>query len=295
MWGHLLRAVHRRLSPDARNALRTWLVLESRDRMPEAIERFDEARVLVVAPHSDDEVIGCGGVIARHVRSGSKVDVVFMTDGAWGDSSLHDRGLSHAQRAHRRADLVVTRKREASEAGNVLGSHRLHFLDRPDSALRPDDATVAALAALLAALRPILVYLPFVYDLHEDHWQTNIVFAAAASRLDRADTRSMRVRGYEVWTPLLANRVADITDLMPLKLQALRMFESQLRDQDYRHTVEGLNAFRSNGVFAGKGYAEAFHELPLASYLRLVRAATLRDSPVLPGAGARVAATVSAG
>jgi LmbE family N-acetylglucosaminyl deacetylase len=289
----LVRAVHRRLSPDARNALRTWLVLESRDRMPEAIAAFDDARVLVVAPHSDDEVIGCGGAIARHARSGCTVHVAFMTDGRWGEGGLYDPAMTGAERARRQAELVETRKREARDAAAVLGTHELHFLDRPDSALRPDDATVDALASVLASLRPQLVYLPFVYDLHEDHWQTNRVFAAAAGRLDERDARAMRVRGYEVWTPLLANRVADITELMPLKREALAKFASQLRDQDYAHIVEGLNAFRSNGAFGGSGYAEAFHELPLAAYLRLVRAATLQNSPLPVHAGA--AATAAEG
>jgi len=89
------------LRPNARNALHTWLVLEVRDRQPEPIEAFDEARVLVIAPHSDDEVIGCGGVIARHVRSGSTVHIVYMTDGRWGDATLRSRGLATAGREKR--------------------------------------------------------------------------------------------------------------------------------------------------------------------------------------------------
>ena len=281
----LFRAIHRRVSPQARNALRTWLVLEERDRMPQPITRFDEARVLVLAPHSDDEVLGCGGVIARHVASGAVLDVAYLTDGRWGDGKLFDPALPARLKALLQRELVLTRQREAREACSILGGCALHFLNRPDSRLQPDKVTVQALRDMLTALQPQLVYLPFVYDMHEDHWQTNRAFAAAAADLPFELSRSLQVRGYEVWTPLLANRVADISDVMPLKLRALACFKSQLVDQDYRHIISGLNAFRSNGEFGGQGYAEAFHELPLAAYLRLVDASALRGSPLPKNVG----------
>ena len=168
------------------------------------------------------------------------------------------------------------RKREARDAATVLGTHELRFLDRPDTALRADDASCAALAEVLGSLRPELVYLPFVYDLHEDHWQTNLVFAGAIARMEENQLPSMRVRGYEVWTPLPANCVADITEVMPLKREALGKFVSQSHDDDYVRIVEGLNTYRSIGPFAGRGFAEAFDEQSLSGYLRLVRAATLK-------------------
>ncbi len=76
--------------------------------------------------------------------------------------------------------------------------------------------------------------------------------------------------------------MADITEAMPLKREALAKFVSQLRDQDYRRTIEGLNVYRSGGVFGGHGFAEAFHEASLAGYLRLVRAAALRHGALPP-------------
>lgn len=282
MLDRLARATYRQLWPDARNALRTWLLLEARDQLPQPIERFDERRVLVLAPHSDDEVIGCGGVVARHVQAGATLQAVVMTDGRWGDATLYATALSAAERERRQAALIETRQHESWAAAAVLGIREVHFLGRPDAALRADKATVGALLHHLRAFAPELVYLPFVYDLHEDHWQTNLVFAAAAQRLGESMTSTVRVRGYEVWTPLPANRVADITEAMPRKREALAKFASQLRDQDYRRTVEGLNVYRSGGVFGGHGFAEAFHEASLAGYLRLVRAATLRDDELSP-------------
>jgi hypothetical protein len=75
-WGY-----RRLLHPSARNSLQLTLMLAEHDRAPEPITDFTASRVLVLAPHMDDEVIRCGGVVARHVAAGAQVAVAYMTDG----------------------------------------------------------------------------------------------------------------------------------------------------------------------------------------------------------------------
>lgn len=270
MFDRIARAAYRRLRPQARNSLRGWLAQEAQDTAPLPLQRFDERRVLVLAPHPDDEVIGCGGVIACHVQAGARVRVLVMTDGRWGDARLHAPALQGAERERLQAALVQARREESRAAAALLGVAELHFLERPDGGLCADAATVGALRQQLQDFAPDLVYLPFVWDLHPDHWQTNLVLCAAAAGLPAA--ANLPLRGYEVWSPLPANRLVDISAQMPLKLQALAAFVSQLRELDYRRMVEGLNAYRSGALGAGRGHAEAFHELPLSAYQRLVRA-----------------------
>ena len=65
----------------AKNSLRLWLSLELPDRAPQLIEEFS-GPVVVLAPHMDDEIIGPGGAVIRHVQAGAAVTFVFMTDGA---------------------------------------------------------------------------------------------------------------------------------------------------------------------------------------------------------------------
>ena len=91
MLDRLLRATYRRLQPTARNNLRTWLALEQRDSPPTPISDYAHRTVVVLAPHSDDETIGCGGTLARHVECGAQVHVIFLTDGRWGDGAGADR------------------------------------------------------------------------------------------------------------------------------------------------------------------------------------------------------------
>lgn len=280
MLDRLLRAAYRRLHPTARNNLRTWLALEQRDCEPQAITNFAASSVLVLAPHSDDEVIGCGGTMAQHVQAGAQVHVIFLTDGRWGDGTLFSPHLSATERQQRQHALIATRKDEARAAAQVLGVQHLHFLDLPDGALPVNAHTVQLLANVLCTCQPSVVYLPFVFDLHQDHWQTNRLFAAAAASLPDSVAKPLLVRGYEVWSPLLANCFSDISSVMPLKRHALSQFASQLRDQDYLRIVEGLNAYRSNGGLGGAGFVEAFHEAPLTAYQRLVQTAELQSRHV---------------
>ena len=112
-----VRRLWRRLLPEgARNSLRLMAGLEDRDRPPRRISRFDEPRVLVLAPHMDDEVLGCGGVLCRHLAAGGRATVVYMTDGRKGAAGTRDGSLSGAELAAAEARIVARRKAESRAA-----------------------------------------------------------------------------------------------------------------------------------------------------------------------------------
>lgn len=278
-----LRRLARVLRPDARNSLAIALLLARHDRWPRTIERFDDGPVLVLSPHPDDEAIGCAGAVLQHVAAGVAVHVVQVSDGRWGDARLHAPGLDAAARAALQAELVAVRREEARRWADGAGVAGLHFLDLPDGAVGPLPSGVEALAALLQRLRPRVVYLPFLTDLLEDHWQTNRLFQAAVRAAPPAAADEPLVRGYEVWSPLPANCVADITALAARKRELLDVYASQLRDVDYRRAIEGLNTYRSMMLAAtGVGQAEAFFECSLRGWLDLMDQAGGR-----PAEGAR--------
>lgn len=208
----------------------------------------EKSRVVVLAPHMDDEVLGCGGTIARHVRARSDVSVVFLTDGRLG------------------ADIAV-RKSEARRAADVLGVRTLHFLDAEDSRLRDDRQVAGRLRETLESERPDIVYLPFLLESHADHRATNAVLFAAT----RGTGMQFECRGYEVWTPLFPNRIVNIDSTIELKRQAMECYASQLAVVDYLHANVGLNAYRAMSAAMGNTarYAEAFLALRLPDYRRL--------------------------
>lgn len=141
-------------------------------RADRAMTQLDPAtlpgrRVLVIAPHPDDESLGCGGLIALLCRDGRTIHTVFVTDG--GASHLHSPTWT-------RARLAAQRQAEAVEALRRLGagSQPRTFLRLPDAAMpapgSPErDAAVDALARIVADLSPDLVVLPWRRDPHCDH------------------------------------------------------------------------------------------------------------------------------
>jgi LmbE family N-acetylglucosaminyl deacetylase len=223
-------------------------------------------RVVVLAPHMDDETLGCGGTIARHVQAGAQVTVVFLTDGRYGASYA---GITEPERDLRQTEIMAIRKREAQCAGKILGVQSLLFLDAEDMRLHMDGRVPGLLRAILQQEQPDCVYLPSFLEQHCDHRAANGVLLAAV-----AGTRlQFECRGYEVWTPLIPNCVVKIDATVDLKKRALACYQSQLAQRDYVHAAIGLNAHRSMALGGKAGeFAEAFQSLPLADYMRLYQA-----------------------
>ncbi len=120
------------------------------------------ARAVVLAPHPDDETIGCGGLVRKLTLAGTVVSVVFLSDGRRGAAAARswrsDRGTEER--------LVERRKGEAAAAAEVLGVEGLIFLDLRDGEVYADAAAVGRLRDELARLRPDIVLLPFLTDQH---------------------------------------------------------------------------------------------------------------------------------
>jgi LmbE family N-acetylglucosaminyl deacetylase len=263
----LRRAVVRFLRPDARNSLAVALLLSGHDRWPRPVNDWPERRVLVVSPHADDEAIGCGGTVLKHVASGAEVTVLHLTDGRNGCKRLQDPGLPAAERAALVAWLCETRQAEANAWGAGAGVKAVEFLGIPDGQVNASIQAVNGMKAVLDRVRPDLIYLPAITDLLEDHWRANLLLDAALNAAPEPWQRGLLLRSYEVWSPLPANRVVNITAEFPRKLELLRLYQSQLADVDYCRAIEGLNTYRSIMLpQTGQGHAEAFLEASLPGW-----------------------------
>jgi LmbE family N-acetylglucosaminyl deacetylase len=236
----------------SRAAVRNYVDLIRFGDRPRCLEHPPSAqRVLVLAPHPDDETLGCGGVLSYYTAAGTAVSVVFISDGG------------------KAGDGAKIRRREAQEASAVLGISDLTFLGLPDGDVSPDKKSVDSVRKLVAGLQPDIVFLPFLMDQHPDHVATNALFLAATSELALSDR--IECWGYEIWTPLYANRVVDITGEADRKWEALSRYASQNQELDYLTSTKGLNAFRQRTSYKASGYAEAFFAAPLPEYRELFR------------------------
>lgn len=215
--------------------------------LPEVWTHPPRGRVVVFAPHADDDVIGCGGASALHRAQGDPVQVVVLTEGLSGDPDrLYDRG-----------ELRLLREREARTGGAVLGIDDYAFWRYPDG-YEVTEGDVEQLAdsvrAHLERTRPAHVYYPWAHEAHSDHW-------IAAQGIERALERlsfPLEAWGYEVWTPCIADVVLDISSVVEKKAAALRCHASQLRYTDLLHMSLGLGAQRSVYLPKGATHGEAF-------------------------------------
>lgn len=266
-----VRQVYRGLLPaGAKNTLRLYLLWDQDDKPPQLIEGFAASSVLVLAPHMDDEVFGCGGTLCRHVQAGARVRVLFLTDGRRGGLAEDEHSQNGAGRREAERRLTETRRSESRAACAHLGVHELHFLDEEDGALEAIPRVVEQVAAQLATVRPDVVYVPALLDVHRDHWAACRIFAAALERVPEWLSGPGVVRQYEAWTPMLVNRLADITEVFETKRAAMCEFGSQIRQVDYVHTATGLNAYRAVHCQQGRGYAEGFFESSPRAYVEIL-------------------------
>lgn len=145
-------------------------------------------RVLVVAPHPDDEVLGCAGLVQRLLSAGRQVDVVILSGG--GRSHAGCCGIDEAE-------LIETRRQLSRRAAGIIGlpPERLHFLDYPDGGIAFDNAETGRFRQLMAELNPDAVFVPH----RGEGWSDHLAAADIARRLTEGDKAAARVFEYCVW------------------------------------------------------------------------------------------------
>ena len=202
------------------------------------LSRVPAGPVLVVAPHPDDEIIGCGGAIALHARRGDAVHVALVTRGEGGGDG-------------------ATRIEETRASGEGLGLASVSCLDSPDGRVGRDETLTARLAALLDTLRPRVVYAPSPFEMHPDHVAT---LHAVAGALGVRDDVALLL--YEVNTECMASFLLDITPVAEAKRRALTRFASQTGRIDLVDRVAARGRARTVNVDLPQvRQAEAFLEL----------------------------------
>jgi N-acetylglucosamine malate deacetylase 1 len=223
--------------------------------VPAADDLLGAARVLAIAPHPDDEVLGAGGTIARLSDAGAEVIVAIVTKGA--PPLFSDAGAAKV-------------RGEARAAHARLGVARTVFLDQPAARLDevPHHQLNRAFGELLREVSPDMLLLPFAGDIHLDHQLTTLSAMVAARPLGADSPR--RILCYETlsetnWnapfmTPsFVPNVFVDISGQLERKLDAMRLYGSQQRDFPHERSLTALRALAMlRGSTVHRPAAEAF-------------------------------------
>lgn len=193
-------------------------------------------RILLIAPHPDDEILGCGALLAQAAESGYTVKVVIVTDGGAGLGMV----FSEADReAESRAGLAL------------LGIEDVVFWGYPDGACPVSGAIAERYRALVREFSPSRLLLPAPSEQHEDHVRVTRGLLDALTGFWAGE-----LWFYETIRPNpVVNHFLPMPDL-PHKLQAMALHRSQMAAFDYTGHIESLSRLR--GLTAGYPHAEAY-------------------------------------
>lgn len=210
----------------------------------------DARNILVIAAHPDDELLGVGGTLVRHVRAGDRVTCVVVCAGALKHDSDGSKGVWQQARA----------------AASVLGIADIRLLDFPDQALDTFTLTavITPLEAIVRELRPSVVYVQYGYDINRDH---QLLFQAALVATRPTEPWIEAVYAFDTvssteWAyprSFVPDTWVDIGDALEQKLAAMACYETELRDWPHPRSLHSLRVkAESTGSHVLMPAAEAF-------------------------------------
>ena len=239
------------------------MVLPESEAIPYEPADLRGERLLVLAPHPDDEVIACGGLIALHAREKRQIRVVVVTDGA-------------------EAGEAATREAESRQGLAVIGDIDCRFLGFRDRQLEGESESLKKqLREILLEYKPDLIAVPSTLEIHPDHRALARAFVELIQRDESlfSALAVTRVAFYEVSAPIRPNALVDITSVADLKNGAIAAHASQTALRDYGSYARGLNAYRAMTLPASVKSAEAYFVIPLPQ-LRTTPLSQLQAAPV---------------
>ena len=224
-----------------------------------------QQNVLVVAAHPDDEILGCGGTIARHADEGDQVQVLIVAEGATSRQQNRDRkqvtaelsGLAHA----------------AQKAAGVLGASGVELLDLPDNRLDSIDRLdlIKKIEESVQRHQPNVVYVHHVGDVNVDHRRTHEAVVTACRPTPGHSVKrllSFEVASSTEWQPpgsapgFQPNWFIDISAQWQRKFDALEVYASEMRAWPHARSIQALEHLaRWRGSQVGVEAAEAFYLL----------------------------------
>ena len=199
--------------------------------------------ITVVAPHPDDEMLGPGGTLIRARQAGADIRCIYLTS----------------------SKPPAEVEAETAEVARHIG-YRTEFLRYPVHGIPLTPESIGRLGAALSAGDMNALFIPVLFDDHDDHRRANqLVWHAYRGGFI---PKSTEVWCYQVYSPVIANVVVDISGVAEEKAAAIRMWKSQMKIRKFDHYILGLNAFNIRLLPKAK-YVEGFFVVPMHEYADL--------------------------
>lgn len=212
--------------------------------------------ILVIVAHPDDEVIGCGGTLAKHKKNGDEIHIIYMTDGVSARINSENTDIS-------------ARNKMAHAAGDFLSAEQ-YFFNYPDN--RMDQVAlidiVQSIESILIKVSPDIIYTHHFGDLNVDH---RIVHQAVmTAHRPQPNTKVASIYTFEVnssteWgvkntvNSFLPTSFINITEQLTDKNRLLNIYAKEMRPYPHTRSIEAITALSAvRGTSVGVNYAEAF-------------------------------------
>jgi len=212
-------------------------------------------KVLIVAAHPDDEVLGCGGTILKHTSDGDDVKLVFMSDGE--TSRINGK------------DKIKERENKAKKAAAILKVNEIFFLKFPDNKMDtiPFLEIVKSIENIINQFKPEIIYTHFQGDLNIDHRITYEAVSTASRPFPGQSVKKLlcfEVLSSTNWNfsshgNFNPNYFVDISNFHNLKYEALNSYDSEIRIYPHTRSLESIVSYdKYRGSLFGVNYGEAF-------------------------------------
>jgi N-acetylglucosamine malate deacetylase 1 len=209
-------------------------------------------KVLVISPHPDDEVIGCGGTLGKFLSLGEHVEIVFLTSG---EKGIRDKDY---------LETIQIREQESKDVAKLMGFNRIEFWREKDAGLLVTPELVRVLFQRIKDYNPDEIFVTHDMDQHPDHKQAALLVKQALLKMTPKSIMPV-VWMYEVWTPLQhLDRIEDISGYIEVKRKAIKTYQSQCAIMNFEEAILGLNRYRGEmHSWPGGDYAEVFKRMKI--------------------------------
>lgn len=219
-------------------------------------------KILVIAAHPDDEVLGCGGTIAQHADCGDRVEILIIAEGATSRQKSRDRSQA--------TDELTTLTKAAKTAGSILGAANVELLDFPDNRLDSLDRLdlIKCIEERIDHHQPECVYVHHAGDVNVDHRRLHEAVVTACRPTPGHKVKqllSFEVASSTEWQPpgsalpFQPNWFIDISNQWDRKLNALKAYTNEMREWPHARSIKAVEHLaRWRGSQVGVEAAEAF-------------------------------------
>lgn len=219
-------------------------------------------KILIIAAHPDDEILGCGGTVARLVKEGHEAYTLILGEGI---TSRDDKRYNG-----KRASELKELRKQALEANKVLGIKEVFFHEFPDNRFDtvPILDVIKVVEKVKNEIRPSIIFTHYNGDLNIDHqitYQSVITSTRPLPDEPVKEIYSFEVLSSTEWnypSEFSPNAFYDIRATLKYKLKAMEIYKSELRDYPHPRSIEGIRLNAEYwGMHVGLKYAEAFKSI----------------------------------